>query len=434
MTKLTERAIAAAKPRPKNYRLSDGAGLLLEVRPGGGRAWFLRFMLAGRRRDMGLGVYPSMSLAEARRAARAASDLVRQGVDPIEARERVEKVTTAERQVARDAETRTFRVVAEKLIAVQAPGWTSGKTMASWRLTMDKHAYPVLAEVPIGTVDREKVLEALAPVWSSQPATGRKLQRRIASVLDYAAALGWRSTDNPATGRVLRLTKALPKPPPERKQPSLPWQQVPAFLIELGQTKGMAALALRFGILSAVRSAEVRQARWNEIDPKTRIWAIPPQRMKGGKAREMDVHRVPLTEPMLAVLRQMVVPPLKAGEGGFEARVALMGRAVIFPSRAGTPFSDAALGKCIERLNAARAERGERLWTDLDGREAVPHGFRRSFRSWVDDTRPAEGEAAEKALAHEDADTTRAAYRGSDMLEQRRPLMEAWGTHCQTVT
>ncbi|GAV34018.1 putative prophage CPS-53 integrase [Roseomonas sp. TAS13] len=160
-------------------------------------------------------------------------------------------------------------------MAAQSAGWTSGKTLASWRLTLDRHAYPVLAAVPVSDVTREHVQEALTPAWTSQPATARKLQRRIAAVLDYAAALGWRSTDNPATGRVLRLTKALPKQPPEQKQPSLPWQQVPSFLSTLAEMEGVAALALRFGVLTAVRSAEVRNAVWSEMDFANRIWTIP---------------------------------------------------------------------------------------------------------------------------------------------------------------
>jgi integrase len=431
MPKLTERGAAAAKPRDKVYRLSDGGGLLLEVRPGGGRAWLFRYMIAGRRRDMGLGAYPAVGLAEARKKARAAAQVAEGGGDPIGARE-AEKVRAGEEAAARDdRQGRTFRAVAEKLVDAQKPGWTSSKTAASWALTLNRHAYPVLADLPIGEVDREHVTRALAAVWTAQPATARKLQRRIASVLDFATALGWRSTDNPAAGRVLRLTKALPSQPPERKQPSLPWQRVPAFLEALAPMMGTASLTLRFAILTAVRSAEVRHATWSEIDLVNRVWTIPAQRMKGGRARAIPPHRVPLSSAMVAVLRQVMVAPeaATASDPQMAAMAAALGKDLIFPSPTGVALSDAALGACVRRMNEA-LKPGQPPWQDVDERPIVPHGFRRSFRSWVDDIRPSAGEAAEKALAHDDANAVRAAYRGSDMLEQRRPLMEDWGCFC----
>jgi integrase len=428
--KLTERAVANATSRDRPYRLSDGGGLLLEIRPGGRRAWLFRFMLAGRRRDMGLGPYPTVGLATARKRAREAAALVAAGTDPIGHRE---AVTTAEEARKAEAETRgarTFRGVAEQLVAAQRPGWTSGKTLASWRLTLDKHAYPAIGHVPIAEVDRGHIVAALQPVWTSRPATGRKLQRRLAAVLDYAAAHGWRSTDNPATGRVLRLTKALPKQPPERKQPSLPWQRVPAFLAALAGQGGTAAAALRFAVLTAVRSAEVRHARWSELDFAARTWTIPAHRMKGGKARDLPPHRVPLTAPMLEILATAAVHVTGTilAPADLAGTLALRTDALVFQSSNDRALSDAALAMCTRRMNDAAAA-GEG-WRDVDGRAATPHGFRRAFRSWVDDTRPAEGEAAEKALAHDDDNAVRAAYRGSDMLEQRRPLMAAWARFC----
>ncbi|WP_159347227.1 tyrosine-type recombinase/integrase [Roseomonas harenae] len=287
MPKLSERAVASAKPREKVYRLSDGNGLLLEVRPAGGKAWLYRFMLSGRRRGMGLDAYPEVGLAAARKKARDAADLVEEGTDPIVARDTLAREEAAREVQEEGRQARTFRDVAEGLVKAQTPGWTSGKTLASWRLTLDRHAYPAIGDVPIADVTREHVVAALTPVWTTRPATARKLQRRLASVLDYAAAHGWRSTDNPATGRVLRLTKSLPKQPLEQKQPSLPWQQAPAFVSTVGTMDGTAPLALRFAILTAVRSAEVRHARWSEIDFGTRIWTIPAERMKGGRARAL---------------------------------------------------------------------------------------------------------------------------------------------------
>jgi integrase len=432
MPKLTERGVASAKPREKVYRLSDGSGLLLEVRTGGGRAWIFRYMLQGKRRDMGLGAYPAVGLAEARRKARVASETAKRGQDPLALKEAEAQAIAIRKAEEAEQQGRSFRAVAERLVKAQSDGWTSSKTMLSWRITLDRHAYPVLGDTPVAEITRDLVVQALGKVWNTQPATAKKLQRRIASVLDYAAALGWRSTDNPATGRVLRLTKALPRQIPEQKQPSLPWQQVPAFLTALEKMEGVAALALRFGILTAVRNTEVRLAVWSEFDFTHRIWTIPAQRMKGGRAKAMPPHRVPLTDAMLDVLAK--VAALQVGKVVKPAELAgqdaLKGKDWVFPSPRGLAFTDAALGACIRRMNEA-AKPGDPLpWRDVDDRPVVPHGFRRSFRSWVDDTRPASGEAAEKALAHEDANTVRAAYRGSDMLEQRRPLMEDWSRFC----
>jgi integrase len=434
MAKLTERAVANAKSKETTYRLSDGAGLLLQVKPSGSRTWLFRFMQAGKRRDMGLGKYPAVGLAQARKKAREAADLVRDGGDPIAAEEAKQAAAATP---ASAPQIRTFRVVAEALVAAQQPGWTSSKTLASWRLTLDKHAYPILGDIPVAEVTREQVVAALNPVWTARPATARKLQRRIAAVLDFAAAHGWRSTDNPATGRVLRLTKSLPKQPPEQRQPSLPWQRVPAFVEALQWMEGTAALALHFAILSAVRSAEVRNARWSEIDFRTRTWTIPAARMKGGRSRALPPHRVPITEPMLEVLMHAAMHLTGVLElpAALAEREELRRPELIFPSPRGLPLSDAALGACIRRLNE-EDEEDQKLptWRDVDDRAITPHGFRRSFRSWVDDTRPEAGEAAEKALAHDDTNAVRAAYRGSDMLEQRRPLMEAWGRFCLGAT
>jgi integrase len=432
MAKLTERAVANAKPREVTYRLSDGGGLLLQVKPSGSRTWLFRFMQDGKRRDMGLGKYPKVGLADARKKAREAADLARDGEDPIAAEEAKEAAKASRAKAEAVQQVRTFRIVAEQLVAAQQPGWTSGKTHASWRLTLDRHAYPALGDVPIAEITRDHVVAALTPVWTTRPATARKLQRRLASVLDYAAAHGWRSTDNPAQGRVLRLTKSLPKQPPEQKQPSLPWQRVPTFLSALNSMEGTAPLALRFAILTAVRSAEVRHARWSEIDFSTRIWTIPAERMKGGRARALPPHRVPLAEAMLEVLSRAAL--YRTGEvlkpADLPGRPELTGSALVFPSPTGVALSDAALGACIRRMNEGAPEEGPYPWQDVDGRPATPHGFRRSFRSWVDDTQPEAGEAAEKALAHDDDNAVRAAYRGSDMLEQRRPLMEEWCRFC----
>jgi integrase len=429
---------------------ADGKGLYLIVKPSG-RFWVLRYMRDGRAREMGLGPFDagtpdnaggrkraSVSLADARQRADEAQALLRAGGDPLDARDGAKADAARQRKdqvVAAERAALTFRTVADKLLAMHSPVWTSAKTQASWRLTLDKHAFPMIGDVPIADISREHVVRALSPVWTAQPATARKLQRRIAATLDYAAANGWRVADNPATGRVLRLTKALPTVNANgRRWPSLPWQRVPAFLVALDRQHGVSPLALRFAVLTALRSNEIRGARWNEFDFSDALWTIPGSRMKGGKAKDVPAHRVPLTAPMLAVLaravalRTGIVPAIEA----LPAQAALLRDGLVFPSLADGPLSDATLGACIKRLNADGPEGGPVPWRDADGRPATAHGFRRSFRSWVDDERPDDAAAAEKALAHDEPNKVSAAYRGSDLLARRRALMEAWGAFCGT--
>lgn len=237
MPKRAKGLVSAALAHLPAGKHADGNGFYLRVNPTGLRAWVFRYMRHGRAREMGLGSFPAVGLSAARQKAKEATDALSRDADPLIARVTARAAAEASRAAELQAtaiEARTFRVVAEELILVQSPAWSSGKTLASWRLTLDKHGYPAIGDVPIAEVGREQVIRALKPVWGVQPATARKLQRRMAAVLDYAAANGWRVADNPAQGRVLRLTKALPPMNANgRRQASLPWQRVPAFMAAL---------------------------------------------------------------------------------------------------------------------------------------------------------------------------------------------------------
>lgn len=430
----TAREAEAARPRETTWRLSFGDGLLLEIKPTGAKAWICRYMLDGKRRDMGLGAFPAVSLKEARAKALNARRLAaQQRQDPITARREAKAAAAAAREAEKEKRARTFRDVAEALIAAQAPAWTSDKTRASWRLTMDKHGYPVLGDIPVADITRTHVVRALSPIWTAQPPTARKLQRRISAVLDYAAAHGWRAADNPAAGRVLRLTKALaPVRAGGKSWPALPWQRVPAFMSALAKRDGMAALALRMAVLTALRSNEIREARWSEFDFEARIWTIPGARMKGGDAKALPPHRVPITDAMLDVLLLAAAQRMEA-EPTLDtlARHARRFRdALVFFNADGGAFSDAAMGAVIKRMNADHPEGEPMPWRDVDGRPITQHGFRRSFRTWVDDERPEDAAAAEAALAHQEPNRVTAAYRGGDLLMRRVPLMTAWGAYC----
>lgn len=433
MPATTNREAEAARPRETTWRLSFGGGLLLEVKPSGAKGWVLRYMIAGKRRDMGVGSFPTVSLKEARAKADAARKLAAEKHDPITTRREEREAIAARRAAEEEKRARTFRDVAETLIKAQSPAWTSTKTLASWRLTLDKHGYPVLGDLPVADITRADVVRALTPIWTSQPPTARKLQRRISAVLDYAAAHGWRPADNPAAGRVLRLTKALP---PVRvdghRWPSLPWTRVPAFMTALLRRDGMSALALRLAILTALRSNEIRQARWSEFDFDAGVWTLPGAKMKGGRAKAREAHRVPITPAMLDVLA--IAAAQHTDQDVTVQNLPLHARrlrdALVFSTAEGGAYSDAAMSATIKRMNADRPKSEPVPWRDVDGRPITQHGFRRSFRSWVDDERPEDAAAAEAQLAHEEPNKVAAAYRGSDLLARRVILMRAWADHC----
>jgi integrase len=435
---LDVRTIEAAKVRSVAYRLSDGGGLLLMVKPTGAKVWLVRLTVQGKRRDMGLGGFPAISLREARDRAQAARKQATDGADPIEERKRVARRREAQRQAAAESGARTFRAVALACITAEAPGWKSRRTELLWESSLERWAFPTLGDMPVAAVDRPAIRRAIEAVWTSRPATGRKVLRRIGTVLRYAAAHGWRANDNPADARMLRHA-GLPPIPGARKQPSLPWARLPAFITALDEMPGLGALALRLVILTALRSGEVRHARWSwlSFDGTPPTLTVPGEVMKRKKAADVAPHRVPLSSAALETLACAYgeANGTTASAAELPRLVPLMRDALIFPSAMRTtPLSDMTLSAVMRRMNAERPKDMPAPWLGLDRREAVPHGFRATFSTWVDDTRPEEREAAEKALAHEIANRVSAAYRRSDLFDRRIPLMRDWASHCLGVS
>ena len=432
---LDVKSIEALKPREAPYRVSDGGGLLIEVRPTGARAWLCRLTVNGKRRDMGLGGYPLVSLAAARAAATEARRLARDGVDPIGQREAIAASRLAELAARSEAEARAFRRVADVCIKSQAPGWKNKRTADLWLNSLEKYAFPDLGDMPVGDIGPKDVLRAVGTVWATRPATAKKVLRRIGTALRFAAAHGWRANDNPTDVRMLRHA-GLPALQGGRKQPSLPWPKAPAFIKALGLVDGIAPLALHFCILTTVRSGEVRGARWSEMSfDDGMTWAIAGERMKGKKSADVQPHRIPLSPAAVSVLLRAytLVTGTAATKETLPRLATLQRDALIFPtpSKSKTPLSDAALSAVMLRMNADRPDGVAAPWCDPDGRKAVPHGWRATFRTWVDDTRPEDTVAAERALAHEDSNKVSGAYRRSDLFDRRKPLMKAWAAHCE---
>jgi len=429
---LDAKTIEAAKPRAAKYRLSDGGGLLLQVETTGGKSWLVRYMHAGRRREAGLGGWPLVSLAEARRKADKTREEARKGIDPIKARRDALKAAEAARKAEEEAERRIFKMVAEAVIAAEEPGWKNKKTAPLWRASLATYAAPLMP-LPVAEITREKVKDALLPHWHKKPQMARKALRRVGAVLRFAAAQGWGADATAADVRTLRHL-GFTKQAASKKQASLPWRQVPAFMQALEAVEGMAGLALRFTILSALRSVEARAVKWAWIsfdgDQPTLI--IPGAFMKGTLAKEPPPHRLPLTAPMIETL----CAAYQAAYGGEKlalgdlpryAAIAAAADALCFPNASRTGMlADAGLSAVIRRMNGEDAPQGR----EPDGRPGTVHGFRSSFSTWGDDTLPAERDAIERALAHEPEGKVSARYRHSDLFERRVAIMQAWGRHC----
>lgn len=393
-------------------RFTDGDGLHLHVRPNGASAWVLRFRLHGKQRDMGLGPYPDIGLAEARQLARDARGVIQKGADPTALRR---KNKAAALEAASNA--RSFKAAADAMIDARKDGWKNEKHAAQWGSTLSSHAYPKMGAKAVSEIDTDDVLAVLGPIWTRIPETARRLRGRIETVLDFARARGWRAGENPARWRG-HLAELLSAPRKSvSRQPSLDWRELPAFLSALESREGMAALALRFTILTAARTGETRGMTWGEVDLEARIWAIPGSRMKAG-----NTHRVPLSTPAVQLLQRM---------RAFVSEAADPRQQIVFPgARLGRPLSDMALsmlarGMALDGLPAGTNPR----WRDPEGRAVVPHGFRATFRGWT----RAHGWAdylGELALAHVDPNKVRLAYAREDMLEERRPMMDEWGKYC----
>jgi len=394
VNRLSARLVATIK-EPGRY--ADGAGLYLLVTPKQ-KSWVFVFIRHGKRREMGLGSAATVSLADARRKAEEARRMLADGVDPLDAK----------REAERDRRVPTFGDMADTFIAAMEPGWKNSKHRDQWKMTLGRvrdedgnllgTGYCLeLADKRVDEISTEDVLSVLKPIWSTKPETASRVRGRIEAVLDAAKAAGYRSGENPARWRG-HLSLLLPKRQKLRRghHPAMPYKDVPAFVARLRAAPGMGARALEFLILTAARSGEVRGATWAEIDLDGKVWTVPGQRMKGGKA-----HRVPLTDRALEILAEVAILRPKDDDGS----------ALVFPStKPGKPLSDMTLTAVMRRLGA--------------GAYTV-HGFRSSFRDWAGDVTSFPREVAEAALAHV-VQGVEGAYRRSDAFEKRRQLMTAW--------
>lgn len=374
--------------QPGHYSVGGVTGLYLYVTPTGARSWVLRTMIGSKRRHMGLGAFPAVTLAMAREKARAARTEVQAGTDPIAVRKH-----SASKLVAEQLNAMTFEQAANTYIEAHGDTWKNPKHRAQWSSTLAAYAFPVLGKLQTAHVTQTHVLAVLEPIWKSKNETAARLRGRIEAILDWATVRGYREGENPARWKG-RLDKLLPAPTKVQKtvhHKALPIDEVPLFMRELKSKEGVAARALEFTVLTAARSGEVRGATWSEIDLDAAVWVVPGERMKAGRE-----HRVPLSTYAIEILSKLP---------------RFVGNDYVFPSPRGKCLSDMSLLAVMRRMNAP----------------AVPHGFRSTFRDWVGERTDYPRELAEQALAHALESKVEAAYRRGDALEKRRVMMQRWG-------
>lgn len=379
----------------KAGRYADGNGLYLVVSENGGRWWEWRGVIRGRARRnekddgrviRGIGPARLIPLADARETARQWRLLARDGVDPKAERDKNRRGALTFEQAARKVHAEHIEQHAR-----------SEKHRSNWINSLRDYAFPVIGSLPVEAVTQADVLRVLAPVWTEKAETARRVRQRIRTVLDWARTAGHRVGVNPVEG----VEKGLPRQRDKTQHfRALPYGELPDLMKRLEGVEGMGALALRFTILTAARTGEVRGAEWREIDVDERVWVIPAGRMKAGVE-----HRVPLSDAALAVIQAV---------RGLDDEL-------VFPSarrvRPRPPVSNMTMAAVLKRLSVP----------------VTVHGFRSTFRDWCEECTEAPFEVKEAALAHTIRNRVERAYRRTDLFDKRRQLMDQWGRFCLTA-
>ncbi len=361
-------------------RYADGNGLYLFVDESGAKRWILRTVISSKRCDLGLGSAQLVSLAQARDEALRLRALARKGLDVL-----------AERRASRRT-IPTFADAAREVHKQHSAAFRNAKHTAQWLASLEADVFPVFGERRVDAITSADVLKALSAIWTVKPETARRLKQRIKVVLDWAKASGHRSGENPVDG----VAQVLPRHNGQQAHhAALPYANVPAFLQKLRSAEASEStlLAFEFLVLTAARTSEVLEARWEEIDSDLKTWSVPASRMKAGRE-----HRVPLSARCLELIER--------------AKAIKDGGPYVFPGRSEkAPLSNMTFLMLLRRIK-------------LD--EFTGHGFRSSFRDWAAEKTNVPRAVVEAALAHVVKDKTEAAYLRSDLFDLRRKLMDTW--------
>lgn len=370
----------------------DGDGLWLSVRGPTQRSWLMRFTSPTTRktREMGLGPYPEVSLAQAREARDAARVTVRAGQDPIEAK----RAASAPPQAVNGM---SFRDAMDATIAARRATWRDPTAEHTWRRTLTTYAATLL-DKPCREIDTSDVLAVLEPIWTTTTTTAKRLRERIEIVITRAAVLeGWNDRANVARWRG-HFDELLPKPGlvhTPTPHASLPYKDAPAFYKALRLRRGVGARLLEFAMLTGNRMRPIRKAVWGHVDVANGVWNCPADDMKADEA-----HTVPLTAAMLRVLESM--KPLRRADAGD----------YVFPGNVlGKPLSHRAVTDVLDEMKV----------------DVTIHGFRSTIRDWVGEETQHQSDVAEAVLAHVlPGGDVRKAYQRGELLAKRRRLHEDW--------
>jgi integrase len=352
--------------------------------------WVLRYVspVTGKRRNAGLGTYPDVGIAEAAKQGRGMREQIVSGQDPLE----VKATETAKPR------TPQLREAAMILHSELAPGWKNFKHGQQWINTLTAYAFPVIGTMPLDQIQPRHIADVLRPIWLEKAETAGRVKQRLHAVMAWGWAHGYcQSNPVDVVGHLLPLQQG--KTVRTQHQPAMPWELVPTFVAEqllILDRLDVSRQVLLFLILTGARSGEVRNMTWDEVDLSAKLWTVPAWRMKA-----KQIHRVPLSKQAVEILKR------QQGQHG----------SLVFPSvRARAPLSDMTLTALLRRVAAVG---------DVAGRTATAHGFRSSFRDWCSE-KGYPRDLAERSLAHAVQNKVEAAYHRTDLLEQRRPMMQAW--------
>ncbi|TGD64081.1 site-specific integrase [Tabrizicola sp. WMC-M-20] len=364
-------------------RHGDGGGLYLVVDPSGARRWIVRVVVKGQRNvkgaplrtDFGLGGADVVTLNQARDRALEYRRMAKAGLNPR---------FNAKREIP------CFEEIAGQVHIDRMPTWKNAKHGAQWINTLRDYAFPKIGRMPVDSIGQPEVLMCLSPIWTEKHETARRVAQRIKTVLDVAKSKGFRSGENPVNA--IHDAQVLPKVKKKVKHhKAMAWQAIPAFYSDLRTRNAISAKALMFACLTGSRTGEVLNAQWSEFDFEARLWTCPADRMKGDV-----VHRVPLTDEMLAI-----VEPLRALQSDY----------VFEGQKRNKPLSNMAMLMLLRRMGAD---------------SVTVHGFRSTFRDWASEATDTPRELSEMSLSHKVGSDVERAYARSDLLEKRRALMVRW--------
>lgn len=411
--------------KPVKVAVGGVSGLYVQIWPSGAKSWVLRtrygdwqetrlkdgtIQRGRKKREIGLGPYPDVLPGAARDKAREAKAKLEAGIDPI-----AEKKATQAALIASQRRGMTFAEVWKEFAAEKIKEFSTERYRSQWQRTVEIYAVPDLGKLAVQDIGLQDVLRVLTPLWDDKTVTAVKVRERVEKVLAYATVRGYRTGDNPARWRGnLDMVLAAPsKVAGAENYPALQLDDVARWWQALQGREGMGAKALAFQAMTATRSGAIRFATWDEIDLSAKVWTIQPGRQSSKIPKSDTAKRIPLTDDMVTLLESL--PRLK-------------GSNLVFWAPKGGALSDATMGKVMRMIHEADQKNGGKGFVDAKtGEQAVPHGLRSAFRTWIAERTHFDGDLAEVALFHKVGSKVTQAYNRADQVEKRRHMMAAWG-------